>query len=102
MKSFDIIGWAYDAALHCDGCTRARFGSRAVDDDRNPPTDSEGNEIHPLFAGDEHDPAGESCDDCGGEIVEPMEPEPEEDEDDDDRDPAGGDDPEPIPDPGTD
>lgn len=69
MKAFEIIGWAYDADLHCDGCARERFGAK-LDDDENAPEDSEGNEVHPMFAGDEHDPAGEFCGDCGGPIWE--------------------------------
>jgi hypothetical protein len=72
MKAFDVLGYAFDADLHCQACTRQRFGRRAFDD-RNPPADSEGNPIHPIFAGDEHDPAGEHCGDCGTEIVEPAE-----------------------------
>ena len=71
MKAFDVLGYAYDADLHCLACTRQRFGRRACDD-AEPPAGSEGNEIHPVFAGDEHDPAGEYCGDCGAEIVEPA------------------------------
>jgi len=70
MRAYDVLGYAYDADLHCPNCGYARFGAR-LDDDTNPPQDNEGNNVHPLFAGDEYDPAGEYCGDCGAEIVEP-------------------------------
>lgn len=79
MKSFEIIGWAYDAALHCDGCAHARFGAQ-LDDETNPPEDSEGNKVGPVFAGDELSPDGERCDDCGEEISEPWDDEDEDEE----------------------
>ena len=72
MQHWDIVGWAYEADTHCEDCARERFG-RKLDDDMTPPEDSEGNEVHPMFAGDAHDPSGEYCGDCGAEIVEPAE-----------------------------
>jgi len=68
MHSFDILGWAYDADIHCDDCARERFGS-ALDDDQNPPEDSEGNPVHPVFAGDEGS-EDEHCGDCGEALME--------------------------------
>jgi hypothetical protein len=41
--------------------------------DANPPEDSEGNQVHPMFVSDEHDSSGEYCGDCGSEIWEPCE-----------------------------
>jgi hypothetical protein len=26
MKAWTIIGWAYDADMHCNACARERFG----------------------------------------------------------------------------
>ena len=71
MKAYDIIGWAYDGDYHCEGCAWRRFGRKLLDD-TNPPEDSEGNEVHPMFAGDEFGEDGECCGDCGAEIVEPW------------------------------
>jgi len=77
MKAWDIVGWTYDADIHCPACARERFGD-AIDNgsdfehDGPVPVDSEGNEIHPFFASDEADPGGEYCGDCGMEIVEPA------------------------------
>lgn len=59
------VGYAYDAALHCEACARARFGA-ALDD--GTAVDSEGNEPHPIFSWDEGDAHGEHCDDCSEEI----------------------------------
>jgi len=44
MKSYDIVGYAYNADTYCVNC--------AEDIDE---LDSEGNEKHPMFAGDESD-----------------------------------------------
>ena len=69
MKHWDLVGYVYDVDVHCVTCAEARFGSRVHDDDR-PPEDSDGNEIHPMFAGNEYPLEGEYCGDCGAEIVE--------------------------------
>lgn len=66
MKAWEIVAYAYDASLHCRECALKHFG-------KNPDglLDSEGNEVHPIFASDELDPFGnlmyqsESCVDCG-------------------------------------
>lgn len=67
-----IVGYAYEAALHCVGCAEKRFGQAAL---RDPDTkDNGGNPVHPLFLwntadytnGDTGDP--ELCDDCFEEI----------------------------------
>lgn len=71
MKAWEIIGWTYEADVHCNTCTRERFGPD-IETLVPAPEDSEGNEIHPIFASDETDPAGEYCGDCGTEIAEPW------------------------------
>ena len=76
MKHWEIVGYTYDADAHCVTCAEERFGPQ-VHDDEQPPEDSEGNEIHPMFAGDEYSSEGEHCGDCGEEIVEPYEDEDE-------------------------
>ena len=77
MKAWDILGYTYDADVHCEKCAEKRFGKRLFDD-KHPPEDSEGNEVHPIFASDEMDPAGEVCCDCGDVVVEPAEEEEED------------------------
>jgi len=68
MNAADVIGYAYEADLHCIACTVARFGHEPTEEDE----DSEGNPIHPLFAGDEYQAEGEYCGDCHAEIREPQ------------------------------
>lgn len=80
MKAWEIIAWTYEADIHCPDCARKRFGDAIdngsdADHDGPPPTDNEGNEVHPMFASDETDPQGETCGTCGAEISEPAEPE---------------------------
>ncbi len=63
MKAWDIVGWTYEADMHCPDCAYERFG-KALDDDENPPEDSEGNEVHPVFVSDCAEET-EHCGDCG-------------------------------------
>lgn len=64
MKAFDIVAYAYEAAMHCPSCAEQRFGAEAL---TNPATrDSEGNPITPLFAGNVE--KAETCDDHHGVI----------------------------------
>jgi hypothetical protein len=65
-KSFEVVGYTYDAALHCLDCTEDRFGID-LDNPDNPIEDSEGNPIHPIFLDSLE--GGECCDDC----FEPIE-----------------------------
>ena len=58
-----VIGWTYDADVHCEADAFKRFGE-ALFDDENPPTDSEGNEVHPIFSTDS-DCYYDHCGDCG-------------------------------------
>lgn len=58
MKAYDVVGWTYNAAIHCPKCAQdAKM-------DRDGAEDREGNEPHPIFAGDENW-EDETCDDCG-------------------------------------
>lgn len=78
MKSTAIIGYTYDASVHCVDCTRECFpGANA---EFSNVVDLEANDIHPIFAGDEQSPYGEFCEDCGWEIYEPDDI-PDQDED---------------------
>ncbi|HZD70335.1 MAG TPA: hypothetical protein VFA45_15980 [Actinomycetes bacterium] len=54
-----VIGFTYDASVHCVDCTYYRFDGS---EDRGA-TDTEGNEVHPIFETDE-DSFLEHCDDC--------------------------------------
>lgn len=69
----EIIGFAYEADLHCVDCAMDRFGSDITVDIANGwPKDNDGNGIHPIFYREEHDPAGEYCGDCKAEISPPY------------------------------
>lgn len=57
MKAWDIIAYAYDAALHCPECTPDNLK-------REDAVDSEGNPVHPIFGSDELN-SEDTCDDCG-------------------------------------
>ena len=71
MKTYDVIGYAYDADSHCLDCTVARFPE--ADAEFTGCEDTEGNGISPIFADGDHDPSGEYCGDCGAELWEPEE-----------------------------
>ena len=52
-KSFEIVGWTYEADVHCNDCATSRFGTdqdtytgsgRSLEG-----VDNEGNNINPLF-----------------------------------------------------
>jgi hypothetical protein len=55
MNACTIIGYTYDADIHCPAC------AAAAGMDKEGATDSEGNESHPVFASEEFD--GPAC--CG-------------------------------------
>jgi hypothetical protein len=70
-----LIGYAYDAALHCVACTLDRFpetrhkeGCDCTECDENglpyEAIDSEGNPLSPIFVSTELEPH-DCCDDCG-------------------------------------
>ena len=56
-----IVGWTYDADMHCNSCAIAQFGESALfaDDTR----DSEGNPLHPIFSWSERND-DDYCGDC--------------------------------------
>lgn len=64
MKSYTIIGWAYEAAFHCNECAEKRFPVIRVNESGRVlgGVDNEGNEIVPVFA--DSGCWGETCDDC--------------------------------------
>jgi hypothetical protein len=65
MKAWEVVGWAYEADIHCPACAMKRFGSAL----ENPSSeDTEGNPIHPIFAACEE--AGDYCGDCGERLLE--------------------------------
>ena len=73
-KSFEIVGWTYEAAVHCNACAAARFGTdqdKRTDSGRSlEGVDGEGNDIHPLFLDQLSDfDYDVTCDDC----FEPIE-----------------------------
>jgi hypothetical protein len=59
-KAWEIVGWTYDADVHCNACTQKRFSVYALSESFA--TDSEGNMVHPIFASDEYE--NEVCGDC--------------------------------------
>ena len=69
-KSFEVVGYAYDADLHCLDCTEKRFGVEGEESFGvygEETKDSEGNSIHPIFLDSLQ--GGEVCGDC----LEPIE-----------------------------
>jgi len=70
-KPFEIVGYTYEADLHCNDCAIARFGPvvERVEGPSLQGVDNEGNEIHPIFLDqlDEFD-YEPHCGDCGALI----------------------------------
>jgi len=62
-KSFEVVGYAYDASIHCLDCTRARFG-----DQIDGAVDSEGNPVTPVFLDSVTD--DDCCNDCGESLAD--------------------------------
>ncbi len=60
-KVYEIIGWVFEADIHCPECTYRRFPELQEDNNARI-QDREGNEVRPIFLGDEH----ESPPYCGG------------------------------------
>jgi hypothetical protein len=60
MKAWTVVGYTYEADLHCVGCARARFA------DPDHAIDSEGNPAHPIFASDWT--PSDRCGDCGDDL----------------------------------
>lgn len=57
----DVVGYSYDAAVHCVGCSVVNFDCN--EQDLSTRKDSEGNEVHPIFNGED---AHEECECCQG------------------------------------
>lgn len=74
-KSYEVIGYTADAACWCPACAEKAYPGCTEDDATV--EDGEGNEVHPIFAGDEGSESGEYCNDCGECIREPEEAEEE-------------------------
>lgn len=60
-KAWSIVAWTYDAAIHCDDCARKRFH---FDADVTTDTDSDGNDVHPVFASDYEYQNDDTCGTC--------------------------------------
>lgn len=65
MKAFDILGYSFEADLHCVECSIARFGEDGLAADSEV-TDSEGNTPKPIFA------CEASLEDRCGDCEEPL------------------------------
>ena len=59
-KTYEIVGWAYEADLHCNPCAAKRFGPDLLKGKEM--EDGEGNSVHPVFLGDLQ--GDEVCGDC--------------------------------------
>lgn len=98
MKCFDVIAYTADADTWCPECALKTYGARALgrcpecdscwidaagicdcghDASGDPVTDSEGNEVHPVFAQDDwqFEDSGLHCGACGEEIIPAPVPE---------------------------
>lgn len=68
----EIIGWSYEADIHCYDCAQKRFGVALDMTAPKSAVDNEGNLVHPIFSTDETPPSGEYCGDCQAEIAAPW------------------------------
>jgi hypothetical protein len=59
-KTYELVGYVYDADLHCVLCATERFGEALTS--RRLPEDSEGNTVYPLIL--EEVTEGDVCRDC--------------------------------------
>jgi hypothetical protein len=73
-----IIGYTYEADLHCPDCTNRRFQGAEHGQPTNPQVpvdpdgyalDREGNQVRPVFAWDS-DCRLDHCGDCGAALVD--------------------------------
>ena len=62
-KSYEVIGYYYEADLHCLDCAFYRFGVVVHSLDTSGVIDREGNSITPAFLGDEYE-SYPHCGDC--------------------------------------
>ena len=61
MESYSILGYAYDADMHCLSCTLAQHP------DPDNAIDNEGNDLHPIFADYVSD--DDYCGDCFANLL---------------------------------
>lgn len=62
-KTYEVVGYAYEADLHCLDCTCTRFGfPHTTDGNDLEAIDNEGNAITPYFLGDTT--SEDYCGDC--------------------------------------
>ena len=67
-KSYEVVGYAYEADLHCVECATVRFG-QALDQWPKPrPNDNEGNEVSPIFLDEAKD--SDVCRDCRKQLTD--------------------------------
>lgn len=57
IQPYEVMGYVYEADIHCHACTEERFPDNTED---HPAVDNEGNQVTPLFAeyGAHHEPCG--------------------------------------------
>jgi hypothetical protein len=73
-KTYEIVGYAYDADLHCKPCTLRRFGDLVKFegneelDPAYPLVDGEGNPVYPLML--EEVRSDDTCGDCHRRLSE--------------------------------
>jgi hypothetical protein len=63
----EIIGYTYEAGIHCVSCAQARF--HKLDEKVR---DREDNQVMPIFTTDDMSECGESCEDCGSWVSAPV------------------------------
>jgi hypothetical protein len=63
----EIIGYTYEAGIHCVSCAQVRF--KKLDEKVR---DREDNQVMPIFTTDDMSECGESCEDCGSWVSTPV------------------------------
>jgi hypothetical protein len=63
----EVLGYTYEAGIHCRYCAKARFNNLS-----EMVRDREGNEVMPIFTTDDMSLCGEMCEDCGDWVSEPV------------------------------
>lgn len=61
MNATKIVGHSYNASIYCLDCSE--YDENLSDE----PEDSEGNPVHPIFAGSED--ADDECEECGCNLL---------------------------------
>lgn len=69
MNHTDIVGYTYETDIHCPECAAERFGWCECDIPNDVHgVDGDGNEITPIFAGDEG-VDDMTCSDCNEPLI---------------------------------